>query len=110
MSHPNLHLTSLTLGVRDEEQNEQDGPNLSHILTGSGTYLSVSMVSKFVIIISGVFSLFTFNGLYLDLFKHLALIFPGAFFLGLFCAKGGTKNWKVLPLFHGNTVSLLLSW
>ena len=92
-------------------QNEQDSQNLSHTLTGSGTFLSVSIVSRFVIIISGVLGLFAFTGLYLDLFDHLALIFPGAPFLGLFCAMEVAENWKVLPLFYDNTVSLLLlSW
>ena len=90
-------------------QNEQDSSNLLHTLTESGTFLSVSIVSKLFIVISGILSLFVFIGLYLDLFDHMAMILSGALLLGFFCAIGGAKNWKPLPLFHGNTLSLLLS-
>ena len=86
-------------------QNEQDSPNLSHILTETGSFLSVSVTSNLVIVISGVLGLFAFIGLYLDLIKHLVLILPGALFLGLFCIKGGAENGNILPLFLGTTLS-----
>ena len=73
-------------------QNEQDSPNLLHTLTESGPFLSVSIVSMLVTVVSGVLGLFVFIGLYLDLFDHLALILPGALFLGLFCVIGGAEN------------------
>ena len=73
-------------------QNEQDGTNLLHILTESGAFLSVSILPNLLIVISGVLGLFAFIGFYLDLFDYLALILPGALFLGLFCIMGGVEN------------------
>ena len=73
-------------------QNQQDSANLSHILTESSTFLSVSVLSNLVIVISEVLGHFAFIGLHLDLFDHLALILPGALFLGLFCIMGGAEN------------------
>ena len=43
-------------------QNEQDSPNLLHTLTESGAFLSVSILSKLVIVISRVLSHFAFIG------------------------------------------------
>ena len=90
-------------------QNEQDGPNLSHTLTETVTFiLSMSVVSILVTEVSGVLGLLVFMGLYLDLFDQMAVILPGALFLGFFCVTGGAENWKVLPpSLHGNTQSLL---
>ena len=76
-------------------QNEQDGPNLPHTLTGCDAFLSVSIVSKLVIVISGVLGLFAFIGLYLDLFNHLALILPGTIFLGVIL-----HHWRGRELKH----------
>ena len=75
---------SLGEGCRiDYLQNLQDGPNLAHALTESGTFvLSISVVSILVTDVSEVLGLLVFMGLYLALFDHLALIMPGALFLG----------------------------
>ena len=50
-----------------------------------------------------------FKRLYMHLFDHMALILPEALFHGLFCVTEEAENWKVLPLFHGNKLSLLWS-
>ena len=69
-------------------QNEHDSPNLSHTLTGNGALLSVSIASRSVTFISGVLGLLTF----IDLLDHLALILPGAFFLGFLDVMGEADN------------------
>ena len=90
-------------------QNVQDGPNPLCTLTESVTFvLPVFVGSILVTDVSGVLGLLVFMGLYLALFEHLALILPGALFLGLVCVTGRAENCKVLPLLpHGNSLSLL---
>ena len=72
-------------------QNECDGPSLLHTLTGDGVLLSISIATKSVTSISGIMGLLTFIGLYLDLFDPLALILPGALFLGFLDAWEGRE-------------------
>ena len=80
-------------------QNWQDGTNLLHTLTESGTLvLSASVVPILVTDGSGVLGLLVFMGMYPALFDCLALILPGALFFGLVCVTGGQRMDRIVTI------------